>query len=76
MGFVLPISNLEVVPDIHHAALHKGLSGLLLQRRPSHVQSVDVSQVINAANIHPVPGANLYTQNIVSRWVSLATEAK
>lgn len=55
-------SDLEVVPDIHHAALHKRLSGLFLQWRPSNVQSVDISQVINAANINPVPGANLYTK--------------
>lgn len=49
------LSDLEVVPDICHAALYKRLSGLLLYRRPSNVQSVHISQVVNAANIHPVP---------------------
>lgn len=55
-------SDLEVVPNIHHAALHKGLSGLLLQRRPSHIQRMDISKVINAADVHPVPGADLDTK--------------
>lgn len=49
------VSDLEVVPDICHAALYKRLSGLLLYRRASNVQSMDISQVVNAANIHPVP---------------------
>lgn len=54
------ISDLEVVPDIYHAALHKSLSSLLLQRWPSHIQCMDISQVVDAADIHPVPRANLY----------------
>lgn len=59
-------SDLEIVPDIRHAPLHKGLSGFFLQWRPSHIQSVDISQVVNAANIHPVPGADLCTQHHVT----------
>lgn len=67
-------SDLEVVPDISHAALHKRLSGLFLQCGPSHVQSVDIRQVINAAYIDPVPGANLHTKT--SRGVLRMTKAK
>ena len=55
-------SDLEVVPDIHHAALYKGLSSLFLQWWSSHIQSMDISQVVDATNIHPVPRANLYTR--------------
>lgn len=56
-------SHLEIVPDIPQAALHKGLSGFFLQWWPSHIQSMDISQIIDAANIHPVPGANLLKKN-------------
>lgn len=57
-----PISDLEVVPHVHHGAFHKGLSGLFLQGRPPHIQRMDISQVIDAADVHPVPGANLHTK--------------
>lgn len=52
-------SHLEIVPNIPQAALHKGFSGFFLQWRSSHIQSMDIRQVIDAANIHPIPGANL-----------------
>lgn len=53
--------HLEVTPDVSHGALHKDLPCLLLQRLPPDVECVHISQVVDAADVHPVPRGDLWT---------------
>ena len=56
-------TDLEVAPDVGHAALDKDLPRLLLERGPAHIQGMHVRQVIDAADVHPVPRADLHNNH-------------
>lgn len=50
---------LEVIPDIIHAPLDKEFPCFLLQWLASNVEGMYIYQVVDATDVHPVPGGNL-----------------